>query len=62
MSQGTGHSFSKMGLAVLWHCAHSLADFLSYQMKKHMNARMAFVAADWQMFIILVLRSCRLAV
>lgn len=62
MSQGTGHSFSKMGLAVLWHCAHPLADFLSYQMKKHMNALMAFVAADWQMLVILVLRSCRLAV
>lgn len=44
MSQGTGHSFSKVGLAVLWHCAHPLADFVSYQMKEHMNALMAFVA------------------
>lgn len=44
MSQGTGCSSSKVGLAVLWHCAHPLADFLSYQMKEHMNALMAFVA------------------
>lgn len=46
MSQGTVHSLSKVGLAVLWHHARPLADFLSYQMKKRMNALMALVAAQ----------------
>lgn len=41
---------------------HPLADFRSYQMKKRMNALMALVAAHWQVFIILVLRSCILVV
>lgn len=62
MSQGTERSFSRVGSAVLWHRAHPLADFLSHQMKKRMNTLMALVAAHWQMFIILVLRSCILVV
>lgn len=63
MSQGTGRSFSNgVGSAVLPHRAHPLADFLSYQMKTHMNAQLALVAAHWQVFIILVLRSCILVV
>lgn len=44
-------------MAVLWHLAPPLAGFLSYQMKKHMNAQTAVVAAPWQMFVIFILRS-----
>lgn len=62
MSQGTECSFPKVELAVLWHRAPPLADFLSYQMKKHMNAQTAVVAAHWQVFLIFILRSCILSV